>query len=172
MRLSNMYSKSTLWPETPSVCLTELEVPAGVIYLIPMLTECFRDLLLTCKILIVGFWASTKQLIHSSRLTFMLQSVSQDSEDGKWIANSRWALFEELWEHCTALSVSNTLLSCTWIKVSLLLKESQCIDNSGLLEFCGVFSCSFCVKRKSPYDCMETFEWVLVSWKSKSRARG
>lgn len=45
----------TLWPET--VCSVDLGVPAGVIYLIPMLTECFRDLLLTCQILVVGFWA-------------------------------------------------------------------------------------------------------------------
>lgn len=126
-------NKSTLWPETPSVCLTELGVPAGVIYLIPMLTECFRDLLFTCKILTVGFWAIYLTADALIQVNLMLPSVSQNSEDGKWIANSRWALFEELWEHCNAPSVCNTLLSYISTKVSLLLKESQSIANSVLL---------------------------------------
>lgn len=100
---------------------------------------------------------STKQLIHSSRLTFLFPSGSQDSEDGKWIANNRLALFEELWEHCNALSVCNTPLSKISITVSVLLKESQSIANSIFLFNSHEFYLQLlCKKKKSPYDGRET----------------
>lgn len=78
-----MYNKSTLSTEMSSTCLVDPGVSARVIYAIPLITERFEGFAADVKSSHQVSEPSTKQLIHSSRLTSLFPSVSQDSEGGK-----------------------------------------------------------------------------------------